>query len=69
METAQPQARADDLAALHRQAIDLAGDITLAIQRARRAGLTWAKIGAELEMSRQAAWERWSYLDKSAEDE
>lgn len=70
METAQVQSRAAaDLAELHRQSIDLAGDITLAVRRARGAGLTWEKIGAELEMGRQAVWQRWSYIDHSAEQE
>jgi biotin operon repressor len=34
-----------------------------AVTNARRAHVSWEQIGAELGMSRQAAWERWSRLD------
>jgi hypothetical protein len=34
-----------------------------AVARARQLGITWEEIGDELNMSRQAAWERWHHLD------
>ncbi|MFN2524034.1 MAG: ClpX C4-type zinc finger protein [Mycobacteriales bacterium] len=35
-------------------------DLTAAVRRVRDAGITWARIGAELGMTRQSAWERFS---------
>jgi hypothetical protein len=34
-----------------------------AVARARKLGLTWNVIAAELNMSRQAAWERYRFVD------
>lgn len=43
--------------------VELAVDKTHAVARARALGLTWDQIGRELNMTRQAAWERWRHVE------
>lgn len=48
---------------LHDEKTDLDNATTHAVAQARKLGLSWDQIGAELLMSKQAAWERWHHLD------
>lgn len=52
------------LAELYDERVDLDVAITHAVARARALDLSWDEIGAELLMSRQSAWQRWSHLDR-----
>ncbi len=38
----------------------------VAVKTARKHGKTWAEIGTQLGMSRQAAWDRWREFDSGA---
>jgi hypothetical protein len=53
------------LAALREEQVRLDAGIDDAVTHARRAHVSWEQIAADLGMSRQAAWERWSRLDAS----
>ena len=52
-----------DLGELYSEKLDVENAITNAVARARKLGLSWETIGRELNMSKQAAWERWRQLD------
>jgi ATP-dependent Clp protease ATP-binding subunit ClpX len=41
-------------------ATQVEGDVRVWVQRLRDRGITWARIGASLGMTRQSAWERFS---------
>jgi hypothetical protein len=49
---------------LHHVTVLLDVDKTHAVAQARTLGLSWEDIGRELNVSRQAAWERWHHLDR-----
>lgn len=51
------------LVELQEEKIDLDNAITHAVAQARKLGLSWHQIGAELLMSKQGAWEQWHHLD------
>jgi hypothetical protein len=53
---------------LYSAQLDLDTAKTNAVARARRLDLSWETIGDELNISRQAAWERWHHLDASISD-
>jgi hypothetical protein len=53
----------DALAEIHAAKIKLDVDTTHAVAQARKLGLSWDAIGDQLNVSRQAAWERWHHLD------
>jgi len=40
-----------------------------AVAQARALGLSWEQIARELNITKQAAWQRWHHLDHSDEDE
>ena len=42
------------------------GQIVEAVERARRAGISWKRIGADLGISAQAAQQRYGVISKSA---
>lgn len=44
----------------------LANDKTHAVARARKLGFSWEQIARELNVTKQAAWERWHHLDATA---
>jgi hypothetical protein len=42
---------------------------TLAVTKARKAGLTWEEVGAALGITRQSAWRRYHTLDTEHQDQ
>ena len=48
------------VAAVSRQ---VEGELAAAVTEARERGITWTRIGAALDMTRQSAWERFSGED------
>jgi hypothetical protein len=48
---------------LRRVTVLLDVDKTHAVAQARKLGLSWEQISRELNVSKQAAWERWHHLD------
>jgi len=61
-----PDELRDKLVELHDEKIDIDNAITHAVAQGRRLGLSWDQIGAELLMSKQSAWQRWTHLDREA---
>jgi hypothetical protein len=55
--TTDPELHAMIDLSLERHRLD--HELDVAVHRARRAGLSWEEIGQALDMTRQAAWERW----------
>jgi imidazolonepropionase-like amidohydrolase len=56
------------LAELYDAKIKLAVNTDHAVARARKLGLSWEAIGTQLNMSRQAAWEKWAWTDEGGRD-
>ncbi len=59
----------DTLSELAHITVTLENDKVHAVSTARKLGLSWEEIARELNVSKQTAWNRWSYLDDAEADE
>jgi len=55
------------ITALHRASGEVEKALREAVDRARHEGRTWTEIGEAMEMSKQAAWERFA-MDASGSE-
>lgn len=56
------------LTELHQVKLLVSVDELHAVARARKLGLSWEEIGSALNVTKQAAWERWRHLDPVGAD-